>query len=97
MLREKQPTAGESCLPWPLTSEKYDFRPQAKSLIRATEGTIPERIPPRVQIREGAELEALHIMMFIDDQENAVIGSASQHKKDFTPLYDFELMFIPGG
>ncbi len=76
--------------------EKYDFRPQAKSLIRATEGTILERIPPRVQIREGAELELPHIMMLIDDQENGVIGPASQHKKDFTPLYDFELMFGSG-
>jgi hypothetical protein len=76
--------------------EKYDFRPQAKSLIRATEGTILERIPPRVQIREGADLELPHIMMLIDDPENAIIGPASQHKQDFTPLYDFELMFGSG-
>jgi len=76
--------------------EKYDFRPQAKSLIRATEGTILERIPPRVQIREGAELELPHIMMLIDDPENAVLGPASQHKQNFMPLYDFELMFGSG-
>ncbi|MDD8020387.1 MAG: DUF1015 domain-containing protein [Acidobacteriota bacterium] len=76
--------------------EKYDYRSQANTLIRATEGTILERIPPRVQIREGASLELPHIMMLIDDPENMVIGPASEHKKDFLPLYDFELMFDSG-
>ena len=31
--------------------ECYDFHPEAKSLVRASEGTIAERIPPRVRIR----------------------------------------------
>ena len=76
--------------------EKYDYRPQAKSLIRATEGTILERIPPRVQIREGAELELPHIMMLVDDPENSFIGPASEHRQDFPLLYDFDLMFDSG-
>ncbi len=76
--------------------EKYDYRSQAKSLIRATEGTILERIPPRVQIREGAELELPHIMMLVDDSANLFIGPASDHRSDFPCLYDFDLMFDSG-
>ena len=37
-----------------LDLEQYDYGEDATSLIRATEGTILERIPPRVRIRSGA-------------------------------------------
>lgn len=50
-----------------LDLECYDYRRGSTSLIRATEGTILERIPPRVKIREGAPLEIPHIMVLIDD------------------------------
>jgi len=76
--------------------EKYDYHPGSNSLIRATEGTILERIPPRVKIREGAALEVPHIMILIDDESNSVIGPATDHKKDFSKLYDFNLMFNSG-
>jgi len=76
--------------------EKYDYNPKASSLIRATEGTILERIPPRVKIREGASLEFPHIMILIDDPENLVIGPATDHKKELPLLYDFDLMFNSG-
>lgn len=76
--------------------EKYDYNPKASSLIRATEGTILERIPPRVKIREGASLEFPHIMILIDDPENQVIGPATDHKNEFPLLYDFDLMFDSG-
>jgi hypothetical protein len=76
--------------------EKYDYHPKASSLIRATEGTILERIPPRVKIREGASLEFPHIMILIDDEENQVIGPATDHKNQLPLLYDFDLMFNSG-
>lgn len=36
-----------------LDLEHYDFTPGAKTLIRPTEGTIMERLPPRIRVREG--------------------------------------------
>ena len=43
--------------------EEYDYSPGSESKIRATEGTVLERIPPRVKIRENAPLEVPHIML----------------------------------
>ena len=57
------------------------IRKGSTSLIRATEGTILERIPPRVRIREGAPLELPHIMVLIDDPENRVIGPLAENKE----------------
>ena len=51
-----------------LDLEAYDFRPGSRSLIRATEATVPARLPPRVAIREGAALELSHILMLVDDR-----------------------------
>ena len=50
-----------------LDLEQYDYNKGSTSLIRATEGTILERIPPRVRIRSGAPLELPHILVLIDD------------------------------
>ncbi len=70
--------------------EEYDFNKGAKSAIRATEGTVLERIPPRVKIRENAPLELPHIMLLADDTDKTIIEPLAGMKK--TPLYDFELM-----
>lgn len=70
----------------------YDYNKGAKSLIRATEGTIMERIPPRVKIRENAPLELPHIMILIDDPEKTVIEPIAEKKHKLEKLYDFELM-----
>ncbi|MCC9000398.1 MAG: DUF1015 domain-containing protein, partial [Candidatus Contendobacter sp.] len=56
-----------------LDLEHYDFTPGAKSLIRPTEGTIMDRLPPRLRVREGAALELPHVMVLIDDPEHLVI------------------------
>lgn len=72
--------------------EKYDFNKDSKSLIRATEGTIIERIPPRLRIREQVSVELPHIMLLIDDPDNTVIGPITNMKKDLNKVYDFELM-----
>ncbi len=68
--------------------EDYDFSKGSKSLIRATEGTVPERIPPRVKIRENAILELPHVMLLIDDIDKTVIEPFSGGNV----LYDFDLM-----
>lgn len=47
--------------------DDYDFDPKKKTLIRATEGTVISRIPPRVKIRENAAIELPHVMLLIDD------------------------------
>jgi hypothetical protein len=75
-----------------LDLERYDYGKGAKSLIRATEGTILERLPPRVRIREGAPLELPHIMVLIDDPQYTVIGPLTENKQQLIKLYDFELM-----
>ena len=72
--------------------EAYDFTPGANALIRATEGTIQERIPPRMRIREGAILECPHVMLLLDDPDCTVIEPVAAALQNETPLYDFDLM-----
>lgn len=68
--------------------EDYDFHKGVKSKIRATEGTVLERIPPRVKIRENAPLELPHVMLLVDDKNKTLIEQVKKGEK----LYDFELM-----
>ncbi|MBN1646603.1 MAG: DUF1015 domain-containing protein [Spirochaetales bacterium] len=75
-----------------LDLEQYDFSPGSKSLIRATEGTILERIPPRKKIRENALLELPHILVLIDDPEHTVIDPLTAKTADFDKMYQFRLM-----
>jgi len=79
-----------------LDLEQYDYNKGATSLIRATEGTILERIPPRVRIRSGAALELPHILVLIDDPQRTVIEPLVAARQGQPPLYDFELMLGSG-
>lgn len=72
--------------------EEYDYRSEASSKIRATEKTVIERIPPRVNIRENAAIELPHILLLCDDQKHQLIESIESIKEDLEILYDFELM-----
>lgn len=72
--------------------ERYSYAPGSKSLIRATEGTIVERIPPRLAVRRAAPLELPHIMILIDDPAKRVVEGLAAAKASFKPLYDLELM-----
>ena len=72
--------------------EDYDYRKGATSAIRATEATVLERIPPRVQIRKDAPMELPHILLLIDDPGRTVIEPLSDKKGDFKEAYSFELM-----
>jgi hypothetical protein len=73
-----------------LDLEHYDYLPGAQTLIRATEGTILDRLPPRIRVREQAPIELPHIMVLIDDPERTVIEPLFD--ADLPALYDFELM-----
>jgi len=79
-----------------LDLERYDYTPGSSSLIRATEGTILERLPPRVRIRQGASLELPHILVLIDDPGRTVIEPLGEGKDRLKLLYDFDLM-LDGG
>ena len=72
--------------------EDYDYTKGSKALIRATEATVLERIPPRVQIRKDAPMELPHILLLIDDPGLNVIEPLAQQKGGFAPAYDFDLM-----
>lgn len=60
--------------------EDYDFDPKNKTLIRATEGTVISRIPPRVKIREHAAIELPHVMLLVDDPVDGQNGELCQNE-----------------
>ena len=85
--------------------DDYDYTKGSSALIRATEATVLERIPPRVQIRRDAPLEMPHVLLLIDDPALSVIEPLADKKDGFAPAYDFDLMkggghisgyFLPG-
>lgn len=72
--------------------DEYDYNKGATTLVRATEGTVLSRIPPRVKIRRGATVELPHIMMLIDDPDKTVIEPLTAKKGELEAAYSFELM-----
>jgi len=79
-----------------LDLEKYDFAPGSTSLIRATEETIVNRLPPRLLIRKNALVEMPHILVFVDDPKKTLIEPLEECVSDFEKLYDVELMMNGG-
>ena len=71
--------------------ETYDYKPGTKPLIRTTEKTILDRIPPRVQIREKAPFELSHVMLLVDDPKIKIIETLYKNREELPILYDFEL------
>ena len=74
--------------------EQYDYTPGAKSLVRATEQTIVERLPPRIRIREGAPLELPHVLVLVDDPADELFGGLEGRALEM--LYETDLM-LGGG
>jgi uncharacterized protein (DUF1015 family) len=72
--------------------EDYSYEVGSQTLIRATEKTVIERIPPRVKVRENASLELPHIMILIDDDHKKVIEPLKSKVNDTDVVYDFDLM-----
>lgn len=94
--RETESVPSRKGLVIALDLEKYDYRPGSKSLIRASEETIVERLPPRIKIRENAALELPHILVLIDDPERGVIEPLAEKTDDMKKVYDTDLM-LGGG
>ena len=78
--------------------DAYDYNEGSTSRVRATEKTVLERIPPRVQIRKNAPLELPHILMLMDDTANSIVEplAAIAASGAMQKLYDFDLM-LDGG
>ncbi len=78
--------------------ETYEWKPFSKALIRATEATIIDRIPPRMEIRRGAPIETPHIMLLVDDPGKTLIEALGSliHSEKRQPLYDTSLMMNAG-
>ena len=72
--------------------EDYSYEIGSQTLIRATEKTVIERIPPRMKVRENALLELPHIMILIDDEKKDIIESIKNKVNDNDIVYDFDLM-----
>jgi hypothetical protein len=79
-----------------LDLERYDYSDGSTSLIRATEGTIVDRLPVRMKIREGAPMELPHILVLIDDPQQTVIEPLIASKRRLEKLYEFDLMLGSG-
>jgi len=79
-----------------LDLEHYDYTKGSTSQIRATEGTIIDRLPPRMKIRTGAPLELPHILVLIDDPQKTVIEPLAAARDKLPKLYDFDLMLDSG-
>lgn len=86
--------------------EAYEYTAGSASLIRPTEKTVVERIPPRLKVRQGACIELPHIMILIDDPDRRIIEPLFDKTASFSKLYDTDLMqngghitgwFIPQG
>ena len=70
--------------------EEYDYRPEARAHIRATEATVESRLPIRVRIRDGAPLELTHALLLVDDR-SGVIERLYAERAALPLLYDFDL------
>jgi hypothetical protein len=77
--------------------EQYDWNPEARPLIRSTEGTVPGRLPPRMDIRRNAPLETPHILLLIDDDTDSLLPALAERAKKKPPEYQTELMLNSGG
>lgn len=71
--------------------ETYEWKPFSKANIRATEATIVERIPPRMEIRRGAKLELPHIMLLVNDKDDILVGG-NKPSDGRAPVYNGKLM-----
>jgi hypothetical protein len=79
-----------------LDLEQYDWSPGSRPLIRATEGTVPERLPPRMEIRRGASLEIPHILILVDDDRDILLPELGRRASRGAPAYRSSLMMGGG-
>ena len=75
-----------------LDLEQYSYEKGSGTPIRATEGTVLSRIPPRMKVRRNAPIELPHVMLLIDDPDKTVIEPLTAAADTMEKLYDFDLM-----
>ena len=71
--------------------EDYSFKKGSNALIRASEATIVERIPPRLRIRQDADIELPHILILFDDPHKEIVEPLYRNRDQLEKVYDFEL------
>lgn len=71
--------------------EEYQYSKKSDALIRSTEGTVEERIPPRLKIRKDAEVEFPHVMVLFDDEKREITEPLYEKRDTLKKVYDFEL------
>ena len=76
--------------------ERYDWSPGSRSLIRSTEGTIPERLPARMDLRRNALIETSHVLLLIDDESDSFLQNLGERVKQHEPEYQGMLMLNSG-
>lgn len=75
----------------PVDLEEYSYVHPTEATIRATEGVVANRIPPRLAIRENAPIELPHVMLLIDDRDKSIIEPYYKKRGELEKLYDFDL------
>lgn len=76
--------------------EAYDWSPEKENLIRATEGTLVERLPPRMEIRRAAPIESPHVILLMDNDDDSVLKMLGEKAKKSTSVYNGDLMMKSG-
>jgi hypothetical protein len=76
--------------------EQYEWKPEARPLIRCTEGTVADRLPPRMDIRRGAPLELPHVLVLIDDDTDSLLPGIAEYAQKNAPVYNTPLMMNSG-
>ena len=76
--------------------ERYDYSGSTNAAVRATEATVTERIPPRMAMRRGAEMELPHVLLLCNDDRREVIEPLAGQTGFLQKLYDFDLMMGGG-
>lgn len=71
--------------------EAYEYTPENKALIKATEKTVVERLPARIDVRKNATLELPHVMLLVDDPDMSIIELLYSESEEYEILYDFKL------
>ncbi|MCR4952417.1 MAG: DUF1015 domain-containing protein [Solobacterium sp.] len=74
--------------------EAYEYTDNTEAAVRATEKTVPERIPPRMAVRKDAPLEFSHVLLLCDDEKKQIIEGRDPSSMPL--LYDFDLMLNGG-
>ena len=71
--------------------KEYSYLDGVTAAVRSTEKTVLERIPPRAEIRQGADLELPHVLLLFDDKKDLVMSYLENSQERFEKLYDFTL------